>query len=240
MKIALIGFGKMGKEVESLAISKTHEIVAKCHTSALPTQELFKDCDVVIDFSTPHSVVDHIRMVMSAKKPMVVGTTGWYDQLPQVRDFVDNQDGALIYASNFSVGVQMFYALTAAASKLADKFPDYDAFIQEIHHVQKKDSPSGTALSLGNIVLKHLKRKKKIMTDSILGTIESDSLHIASTRSGSVPGTHIVGFDSAADTIELKHTARNRAGFAAGALHAAEWIVKHKGVHDFSELFPAP
>ncbi len=235
MKIALIGYGQMGREIEQ--VKKSHEICAVFSRSTPVTKEALHAADVCIDFSVSSAVMTNVTRCAEAGKNMAVGTTGWLNQLDQVREIVDAHHIGLIYASNFSIGVNLFLKIVAYASSLVNEFPDYDACIQEIHHNQKMDSPSGTALSLAKILMEKISRKKKIATDKSEGKISPNALHVSSTRVGSVPGTHIVGFDSSVDTIELKHTARNRAGFALGALYAAEWIQGKKGVFTMQDIF---
>jgi len=179
------------------------------------------DCEVAIDFSVAEAVLRNVTACTLAGVPLVEGTTGWHANLDEVSRIVNEADGALIYGANFSVGVQVFYRIAARAGELFSDLESYDAFIEEAHHKRKRDAPSGTALQLGEIVAAHLGRE----------------VPIASTRAGHIPGTHCVGFDSAADQIMLTHTARSREGFAAGALLAARWIVGRKGVYEFSEAF---
>ena len=179
------------------------------------------DCEVAIDFSVAEAVLRNVTACTLAGVPLVEGTTGWHANLDEVSRIVNEADGALIYGANFSVGVQVFYRIAARAGELFSDLESYDAFIEEAHHKRKRDAPSGTALQLGEVVAVHLGRE----------------VPIASTRAGHIPGTHCVGFDSAADQIMLTHTARSREGFAAGALLAARWIVGRKGVYEFSEAF---
>jgi 4-hydroxy-tetrahydrodipicolinate reductase len=168
---------------------------------------------------------------------MVIGTTGWYHQLDEVKAIVQSAKMGVIYASNFSLGMNLFFRIVECAAELFDKFEEYDPFIHETHHRRKVDSPSGTAVTLGKILLEKIKRKSDILAQNSEGAISPKHLHISSTRAGEVPGTHLVGFDSAADTVELKHTARDRSGFALGALYAAEWIVAKHGLFTLNDLF---
>jgi 4-hydroxy-tetrahydrodipicolinate reductase len=226
MKIALFGFGAMGRLVGKLAAEKGHEVavtfdIDDVSRSIDELTEVLRGSDVAIDFSVAEAVPRNVEICMLAGVPLVVGTTGWLPKLEEVRRIVDDFDGALVYGANFSVGVQIFYLVAAAAAKLFQNLDSYDAFIEESHHKRKRDAPSGTALKLGDIVAEHLGRE----------------VPVTSTRAGYIPGTHRVGFDSAADQITLEHVARSREGFAAGALMAADWIVGHKGVFEFSEVF---
>ena len=180
-----------------------------------------RGCDVAIDFSIADAVPKNAEACARAKVPLVVGTTGWQSRLDDVRRIVIEHDGALIHGANFSVGVQVFNRIAARAGELFRELDSYDPFIEEAHHKRKRDAPSGTALQVQKIVSENLDR----------------DVPVASTRAGYIPGTHRLGFDSAADQITLTHTARSREGFAAGALMAAQWIIGRKGVYEFSEVF---
>src|SRR5438132_241836 len=226
MKIVLIGYGAMGQLVGKLAAEAGHEVVAKididdADRSLNELANSFRGCDVAIDFSIADAVPKDAEACVRARVPLVVGTTGWQTQLDSVRQVVTANDGAMIYGSNFSVGVQVFYRIARQAAELFGKLDTYDPFIEEAHHKRKRDAPSGTALHLRNLVTEKIGR----------------DVPVSSTRAGHIPGTHRLGFDSAADQITLTHTARSREGFAAGALLAAEWIVGRKGFYEFSEVF---
>lgn len=226
MKIALFGFGAMGQLVGKVAGEKGHEValtldIEDASRSIDELSEALRGCDVAIDFSVADAVPRDAEICAVAGVPLVVGTTGWLKDLDEVRRIVDEFDGALVYGANFSVGVQIFYRVAAAAAEFFKNLESYDAFIEESHHKRKRDAPSGTALQLGEIVAAHLDRE----------------VPVTSTRAGYIPGTHRVGFDSVADQITLEHVARSREGFAAGALMAAEWIIGRKGVFEFTEVF---
>ena len=226
MKLAIIGYGAMGQLVAKLAAEQGHEIsvTLRSRDAERSTEELaglLRGCDVAIDFSVAAVVIRNVKACASAELPLVEGTTGWQSRLDEVKNVVSQNDGALIYGANFSVGVQVFYRIAASAAELFHSLESYDAFIEEAHHKRKRDAPSGTALQLGEIVALHVDRE----------------VPVSSTRAGYIPGTHRVGFDSAADQIILEHTARGREGFAAGALLAASWIIGRKGVYEFSEVF---
>ncbi|MBI1742839.1 4-hydroxy-tetrahydrodipicolinate reductase [Candidatus Acetothermia bacterium] len=237
MRIGLIGHGKMGQEIERLATQKKHTIThIFTEDKPLWNAKELSDIDVLIDFSLPSAVMKNIETAARAKANLVEGTTGWYEKLSEVQRQVQQSGIGFIYASNFSLGVNLFFKIVEHAGSLFNHFSDYDLFVHEMHHNQKIDSPSGTALSLGKILLKTVERKKEILSDRAASKIEPSQLHISSTRVGSMPGTHIVGFDSAADTIELTHKARNRSGFALGALAAAEWIQSKKGFFIMDEM----
>jgi 4-hydroxy-tetrahydrodipicolinate reductase len=242
MKIALIGYGKMGREVEQVALSKGHVITARIdplsgeRTTPHLSPESVSDAEVCIEFSQPQAAVENIEKSARLKKNVVVGTTGWYEHLSRVEATVRQENTALVYAPNFSLGVNLFYRITAAAAALFSRFEDYDVSGLEMHHRKKLDSPSGTAKKLTQIVLDHFPRKTEVVTDCLNRPIRPDEFHLVSVRSGHFPGTHSLVFDSTADTVELTHTARSRAGFAFGALLAAEWVVGRKGVYTFDQV----
>ncbi|MBI2145347.1 4-hydroxy-tetrahydrodipicolinate reductase [Candidatus Woesearchaeota archaeon] len=243
MKIALIGYGKMGKEVERAAKMRGHSVCAIIDPSnAGATHKdvgdgsCLKDAEVVIDFTVPAAVLGNIKKVSAAKKNLVIGTTGWYDGMTEAKQLVGQAGTGLIYSSNFSVGVNVFYRVVEAAARLVNKVPEYDVFGYELHHNQKLDSPSGTAKSIAELLVKNIGRKKQVQYDRLDRRINSDEIHFASVRSGWIPGTHVVGFDSEADTIELKHTARSRSGFALGAVMAAEWLKGRKGFFTMNDF----
>jgi len=241
MTIALIGYGKMGKEVEAAARER-HITVGRIFTeeenagAAALTPAALRGIDVCIDFSTPASVLSNIRAVAAAGCNIVVGTTGWYDHLEQVRSTVKEQNTGLLYAPNFSIGVAVFSRIVADAARMFDRQPGYDVAVSEIHHTGKADSPSGTALSLASVILETMHRKTELLAKNPQGAIAPHQLHVSSTRVGSTTGVHTVVFDSEADTIELRHTARNRKGFALGALVAAEWLKGKRGVYTLQDV----
>ncbi|RMG03505.1 MAG: dihydrodipicolinate reductase [Acidobacteria bacterium] len=225
MKIALIGYGAMGKTIEKLAISKGHEIsviISKADTalSIEALSEKLSIAEVVIDFSVAEAVRRNVQASLKAAVPIVEGTTGWLAELDDVKKMVIEADGSLVFGANFSVGVNLFYKIVDFASRLFSRFPDYDVFIEERHHSHKRDAPSGTALKLQKIIRSHIDR----------------DFSITSTRAGEIPGTHTVGFDGLADIIELSHSSRSRDGFALGAILACEWIRSRKGFYEFSEI----
>ena len=225
MKLALIGYGAMGKLVANLASAAGDEIgltiTSRDSSEAIEQlSEQLRGHDVAIDFSTAAAVTRNVEACARAAVALVEGTTGWHDKQDEVRRIVAEYDGSLVYGANFSIGVNVFYRIVTHAARLMTEIDQYDAFIEEEHHSRKRDAPSGTALEL-----------KKLMTKHISGDIP-----IASLRAGHIPGTHRVGFDSPADQITLTHTARSREGFAAGALLAARWIIHRKGVFEFSEV----
>jgi 4-hydroxy-tetrahydrodipicolinate reductase len=246
MKIALLGYGKMGKIIEKIAIDRKHEIVLKIdldNQHELTTENL-KKADVAIEFSTPVTVLGNIEQCFKANIPVVVGTTGWYDKLEQIKRQSEQNNNALIYATNFSVGVNIFFHLNKILAKLMNGYPYYDVQVEEIHHTQKLDSPSGTAITIAEGIVENLESKKEwvnVLTSDGDETADEnakpDQLLIESFRIDSVPGTHTVLYDSEVDTIEFKHTAHNRNGFALGAVLAAEWIKDKKGFHPVNDMF---
>lgn len=234
MKIALIGFGKMGREIDSIAREQGDTISKVFDSRHAVRPEALADVDICIEFSTPEAVLANIRAAVAARKDIVVGTTGWDKHLPEIRGTV--KESGLLYSANFSLGMNLFFRVVAHAAELMRKAQDYDPYIHEIHHRQKADSPSGTALALADILLKHIDRKKGVLGKTAEGKIPPDLLHVSSTRVGSVAGTHTVGFDSDADLIELRHMAKNRRGFALGALTAARWLRGRKGVYTMDDV----
>ncbi len=225
MKIALIGHGAMGRIIETLAKNAGDEIVvvvdeSDAGLSAKDLAEKLKDAQAAIDFSTAEAVRRNVEACLMANVPLVEGTTGWNAEKETIRQMVEKSNGAFVFGANFSVGVDLFYRITAYAAELVSKFEDYEAFIEEQHHSRKRDAPSGTALKLKEIVAEHIKK----------------DFSVAATRAGNIPGTHRVGFDGAADQILLEHLARSREGFASGALVTAQWIVGKKGFWEFTDV----
>lgn len=242
MKIALIGYGKMGKLIEDIALQKEHTIVAKIHPSSSSIEEnQIKQADVCIDFSIPQAALSNIRMLAQLKKNIVMGTSGWYDHLDEVKQIVQNHQIGFLFSPNFSIGVHIFRHIIESAALLINEFEDYDIAGQEIHHNQKLDSPSGTTKSIVYTLLEKIKRKTTPVYDLIDRAIAPHELHFPSIRCGFHPGTHSVIFDSPADTITITHQARNREGFARGAVLAAEWLHGKKGfftIDDMIQTFP--
>lgn len=241
MNIALVGYGKMGKEIERVAaerkitVKKIFTIENNLRAMALTPQAL-KDVDVCLDFSVPSAVIENIEAIADCGKNIVVGTTGWYDKLKEVEKYIKEKKVGLLYSPNFSLGMNVFYHVLGCAARLVDKFDAYDIGINETHHRAKADSPSGTALTLGQIVLQHVRRKKEMLHETAHKEIKPEQLHVTSTRLGCTIGTHRVVFDSEADSIELIHTAKNRSGLALGALIAAEWLKGKKGIYTMKDV----
>jgi 4-hydroxy-tetrahydrodipicolinate reductase len=243
MNIALIGHGKMGKEVERIARARGHAIARVFELDDNPggagiTREALAGVDVCIEFSIPGAVMGNIAAVAGAGVNMVVGTTGWNDRVEEVRNVVRGAGTGLLYASNFSLGVNLFLGIVRQAARLMDPYPAYDASVHETHHKGKADSPSGTALTIGAALIDALARKTAVLSGVPAGPIRPEELHISSARVGAVTGTHTVLFDSEADAIELTHTAKNRSGFALGAVVAAEWLQGKKGVFTMADVIP--
>ena len=242
MNIAIIGYGKMGHEIEKAAKAKGITVksiidpIDNGATHKIINEESVQGVDVCIDSTKPDTVINNIDKISKFKKNIVVGTTGWYEKIEEAKDIVKRNRIGLIYASNFSIGVNIFFKIIENTAKIINKIDDYDIYGYELHHNRKIDSPSGTAKTIGDILIKNIKRKNKLLFEKINRKIESNELHFASIRAGSIPGTHIVGFDSSADTIELKHIARNREGFALGAVMAAQWIYNKKGFYDVNDM----
>lgn len=221
MKIALIGYGKMGRIIETLATEKDDEIVARIdETNSEDLVEQLKLADVAIDFSNAEAVRKNVELCLAANIPLVEGTTGWNAEKGEIKNLIESKNGAFVFGANFSVGVNLFYRIADFASELFAKFDDYEAFIEEQHHSKKLDAPSGTALKLKEIVGKNINK----------------DFSVSATRAGRIPGTHRVGFDGNADQILLEHFARSREGFASGAILAAHWIVGKKGFYEFTDV----
>ena len=244
MRIALVGYGKMGRMIKQSALCSSHEIAAIIDpfsddadvTGKSLASLLSCDFDVVIDFSCPSSAYENILFYAEHGMSAVIGTTGWYSRLDEIKSRIDPNACSIIYSGNFSIGFAMMMKTVAYISRLMDKVPSYDVCIEEVHHRAKADSPSGTAEMLKEIVLENIGRKKSTVYGNAEGRIGEDELQVASIRLGSVSGIHDVIFDSDADTIEIKHSARSRKGFADGAVKAASWIYGRKGFFSFDDF----
>jgi 4-hydroxy-tetrahydrodipicolinate reductase len=226
MKIAIVGYGKMGRLVEEVGRRQNIETVAQfdianpLHADE-ETRRLLAGVDALIDFSMPDAVLENLRQVAALPANLVIGTTGWHDRLDEARKIVESSGIGLVYGSNFSLGVNLFYQIVEHVAKLFSAFDNYDPFLEEAHHKFKKDAPSGTALMLKKILAKEYDKRE---------------IPVTSVRAGYIPGTHAVSFDSSVDTIRLEHAARSREGFAEGALLAAKWIAGKKGFFEFREI----
>lgn len=235
MKIALIGYGKMGHAIEEIALQKGHEIVLKISIDNTEdfTKEAVQKANVAIEFTGPESAVENIKKCLDAGVPVVSGSTGWLNYWDEVKKYCEEKNGALIYASNFSIGVNLFFELNSFLAKLMEKHPSYDVMLEEIHHTQKKDAPSGTAITLAEQVLQNIKRKKHWVNHI---SDDVSELEIISERIDPAPGTHKIKYTSDIDDIEIIHTAHNRKGFAGGAVLAAEFLAGKKGIYTMKDV----
>ena len=233
MKIAILGYGKMGKTIEKLALQKGHSIVVKS-TSTSENIDI-TEADVAIEFSTPNAAVKNIKLCLNNQIPVISGTTGWLENYDQMIKLCEKRNGSFIYASNFSIGVNLFFNINEYLSKLMEPWKEYQVSIEEIHHTQKKDAPSGTAITLAEGIIKNSEKKE--------WSLEGDSeqkLKITSQRIDDVKGTHIINYNSEIDTISIKHEAHKREGFAMGAILAAEWLQNKKGVYSMKDVLKLP
>ncbi len=228
MKIALIGYGKMGKEIERIALDRGHSIVSiidENNLSGFDSAE-FKGADVAIEFTTPASAMNNFRKCFAAGVPVVAGTTGWLENMPEVKDACENKGQTFFYASNYSLGVNIFFAVNKYLAKIMNNFPDYTVKMEEVHHIHKLDAPSGTAITLAEGIIENVDRK----TDwNLEAELKPSDLAIHCIREGEVPGIHEIFYESEADIISIKHDAKNRKGFALGAVLAAEFTNGKKG-----------
>ncbi len=235
MKIALIGYGKMGKAIEEIAIAKGHEIVLKIDMDNQHefTGENLSQADVAIEFTGPHSAVDNLKKLFDAGIPVVSGSTGWLERWEEVKAYCEKKNVGFIYASNFSIGVNLFFELNTYLAKLMSNHTYYNVSLEEIHHTQKKDAPSGTAITLAEQVLQHITAKKQWLNEE---SSNADDLIITSKRIDPAPGTHSIKYHSEIDDIEIIHTAHSRKGFAGGAVAAAEFIAGKKGIYTMKDV----
>jgi 4-hydroxy-tetrahydrodipicolinate reductase len=229
MKIALLGYGKMGQTIERIALERGHEIVLK--KDEFNTYDGLSNADVAIDFSIPAVAVENISSCFYANVPVISGTTGWLDRYDEMAALCQEKNGAFISSSNFSLGVNLFFGLNEYLAKMMAKFDSYKVEMEEIHHTQKLDAPSGTAISLAKGVIEN-----SDYTTWTLEQAKENQIHIEAIRTENVPGTHTVTYNSTVDTIEIKHTAHNRDGFALGAVIAAEWIVGKHGIFSMKDV----
>jgi 4-hydroxy-tetrahydrodipicolinate reductase len=243
MKLALLGYGKMGQIIERFALERGHEIVLKItidNPEDLTASNLRK-ADVAIDFSAPDAALSNIYACFDANIPVVVGTTGWYGELQQVKNDCISRNNTLLYGSNFSIGVNLFFHVNEIVAKLMNNYPAYEVQVEEIHHTEKLDAPSGTAMTIAEGIIENMDRKTEWINE-LEGTpfdevLKADQLLITSQRVENVPGTHTVIYSSEVDEIELKHTAHSRAGFALGAVIAAEWLQHKQGFYNITDIF---
>lgn len=235
MNIAIIGYGKMGKEIESIALQRGHSIGLKINSTNINDLNAvnLKEIDVAIEFTTPNNVINNIKTCFQNNIPVVVGTTGWYNKFDEIKKECINNKQTLLYATNCSIGVNLFFKLNQQLAQMMNKYDDYEVSIDEIHHTQKLDSPSGTAITLAEGVIDNINKK----TCWVEGDAKKDNeLRIDAYREENVPGTHIIKYKSEIDTIAIKHEAHNRKGFAKGAVVAAEYIKDKKGIFTMNDV----
>jgi 4-hydroxy-tetrahydrodipicolinate reductase len=238
MKIALLGYGRMGKEIEKIAIYRKHsiELVIDIDNSKDLTIENLRKTDIAIDFSIPDTAYDNIMKCFEADIPIVCGTTGWLDKFNKVTSYCRKNNKSFFYSSNYSIGVNIFFAINKKLAELMNRVPDYAVELEEIHHIHKLDAPSGTAITIANDIIEKLDRK----TSWELGTsTDSKAIKIRAIREGEVPGIHIVKYDSPVDEISIRHSAKNRKGLALGAILAAEFLFKKTGIYSMDDLMNA-
>jgi len=235
MKIALIGYGKMGKAIEEIAVHKGHQVILRIDHDNINdlTKEKLSAADVAIEFTNPHSAFENVSKCLEWGVPVVCGTTGWTDRLDEMKRKCAEKNGAFIYSSNFSIGVNLFFELNKKLASLMSAHPGYEVILEETHHTQKKDAPSGTAITLAEQVLEQVKRKKQWVNHL---SDHPEDLEIISQRIDPAPGTHSVKYSSAVDDIEIIHTAHNRKGFASGAVLAAEFLDGKKGLFGMKDV----
>lgn len=235
MKIAILGYGKMGQEIEKMAKKRGHEIVLIIDNLEDWEEKgpLLKDCELAFDFSTNDSVIDNIHHCFDDDIPVVVGTTGWHDDQEKIFQECREKGKCLFYSANFSIGVNIFFDLNRFLAALMSQWGEYEISIEETHHIHKKDAPSGTAIFLANDIIRNIERKEKWVKEL---SENPEEIEIKSYRTEDVPGTHIVRYDSDVDTIKIIHTAKNRKGLALGALLAAEWVIGKKGIFSMKEF----
>lgn len=238
MKIALLGYGKMGQTIERIALERGHEIVLK--KDEFNTYEGLSNADVAIDFSIPSVAVSNISSCFYANVPVISGTTGWLEHYDEMVSLCTEKNGAFISSSNFSLGVNLFFELNEHLARIMAKFDSYHVEMEEIHHTQKLDAPSGTAISLAKGIIENSSYTNWILenpkSDNPSDSKQAKQIHIEALRIGDVPGTHTVTYNSEVDTIEIKHTAHNRDGFALGAVIAAEWLVGKQGIFTMKDV----
>ena len=235
MKIALIGYGKMGKTIELIALERGHTVDLKIDIDSMDdfTKENLKQCNVAIEFTGPHSAKENIIKCLDAGIPVVSGSTGWLEAWDEVKNYCKEKNGSLLYASNFSVGVNIFFEVNKKLARLMKGHDEYEISMHEIHHTQKKDAPSGTAITLAEQIIQEIPAKKKWVNNE---TTDPEALFIISKREDPAPGTHSITYSSAVDDIEIIHTAHNRNGFALGAVLAAEYICSKKGIFSMKNV----
>jgi 4-hydroxy-tetrahydrodipicolinate reductase len=235
MNILLLGYGKMGKVIEQIALSRGHQIVGKIDVTNRHELETFSrdNVDAVIEFSAPEAAYENLKWCMNKGLPTVCGTTGWLHHRPEIEQLCQAHGAAFFYASNYSIGVNLFFRLNKYLAKLIAPYPQYSVHTTEIHHIHKLDAPSGTAITLAEGLIEHLAAKTEWANQA---DVAENQIPIVSLREGEVPGTHVIRYDSAVDSIEIQHVAHSRQGFALGAVVAAEWLSPRKGVYGMDDL----
>lgn len=244
MRIAVVGFGTMGQLLYQRAQQAGHTICQVIDptvsdsrvTATKVSSESLAGCEVALEFASPEGLEDRLECYQQSSVAAVIATTGWYDQLPRLQERFANSSNAIIYSGNFSLGVQLFYTLVRQAGRIFNTFSEYDVLIQEWFHNKKEDSPSGTASTLGKILMSEMDAKKRVITSRLDRKRAEDEIHISSVRGGYTAGVHSVIFDSSGDTITLNHTARNRDAYVSGALQAARWVLDKMGFFSFEAL----
>jgi 4-hydroxy-tetrahydrodipicolinate reductase len=245
MKVVLVGYGKMGKEIEKILISRGHEVIGKATDVNPLSKEMIANADAAIDFSTPNSVLENIDFLLAHNIPAIVGTTGWNSSYDKVKSSVDEKNGALVHASNFSIGVNLFFKLNEQLSRLMEPYSEYTPSITEIHHTEKLDAPSGTAITLANGIIQNYSQledwycaseNSATIPQSEKNTKKENQLKIEAVREPDVKGTHLIEYKSNIDTLSIQHEAHNRTGFALGAVIAAEWIQNKKGIFTMKDV----
>ncbi len=236
MNIALIGYGKMGKAIEEIAISRGHSVVVKFNSQNPLESSQLRTTDVAIEFSQPDLALKHIKLCADGQIPIVVGTTAWEEHLAEIINHIDKREASLIYSSNFSIGVNLFFELNKYLARLMNDKTDYVASVKEIHHAQKIDAPSGTAVTLAKDLISNHPTYSSWKLTGQSENMEKSDLPISAIREENVPGTHLISYTSEIDTLTIKHQAHNRKGFALGAVIAAEFIHKKQGVYTMSDI----
>lgn len=242
MNIAILGYGQMGQKAKEYALIRGHKvdiIIDPINTEA--THKNIKDAnlskiDLILDFSSSKAVVENVKIAASLHKKIVIGTTGWYEQINEVKKIAEENNIGVLWSSNFSIGVNMYYKIIEKASSLINQYDEYDIWGTELHHNNKADSPSGTTIEVAKILLENIDRKNKVVYDKLDRKINPNEIHFSSTRGGPINFSHTVGFDSESDTITLIHTARDRGGYALGSIKGAEWLKDKKGFYSMEDF----
>lgn len=243
MNIAIVGFGGMGQKAKEIAITRGHIVnIIIDPINAQATHKNIKDADLnivdlILDFSSKDAVIENIETAASFSKDIIIGTTGWYDNLDKVKELSQkNNNIGILWSANFSIGVNMYYRIVEKAAELINQYDEYDIWGTELHHNNKADSPSGTAKEVAKILLDKIKRKTSVVYEMLNRKIEPNEIHLSSTRGGPINFSHTIGFDSASDTITIIHNARDRGGYALGAIKAAEWLKGKKGLYNMEDF----